>query len=74
MHPGQPTSTPPTLTTILIGNGEMLCASVMRGTAILPRSEELYVSIALSEFARAEARLESKVCRSGSSSFITKRP
>jgi hypothetical protein len=35
----QPTSTPPTLTAIAIGNGLMLELDVMSGTAVRPRSE-----------------------------------
>ena len=59
---------------MLIGNGEMLCASVMRGTAILPRSEEVYVNIVRSEFESVDARLALNVCRSGRPLPIVKHP
>lgn len=52
----------------------MLCASVMRGTAILPRSEEVYVNIVRSEFVRVDVRFASKVCRSGELFVIVKYP
>ena len=49
----------------------MLCASVMRGTAILPRSDEVWVNIVRSEFVRVDVRLASKVCRSGDPSLLS---
>lgn len=57
-----------------MGNGEMLCASVMRGTAILPRSEEVCVNIVRREFVRVDVRLASKACRSGEPLVIVKHP
>jgi hypothetical protein len=47
LHPQtlQPTSTPPTLTAIAIGNGLMLELDVMSGTAVRPRSELVWVAI-----------------------------
>jgi len=52
----------------------MLCASVMRGTAILPRSDEVCVNIVRSEFVRVDVRLALKVCRSGKPLVKIKRP
>jgi hypothetical protein len=60
----QTTSIPPTLTVILIGKGEIPEASVIRGTAARPLSEDVYVSIVCIVFVRVAARLKLKVCRS----------
>lgn len=40
----QPTSWLPTLTTTVNGNGDMPAASVIGGTTLLPRSDEMYVT------------------------------
>jgi hypothetical protein len=39
-HP-PPSSTPPTLTAILTGNGDIPAAFVINGTAVRPRSDEV---------------------------------
>jgi len=46
----------------------------MRGTAILPRSEEVCVNIVRSEFVRVDVRLALKVCRSGKALVMIKHP
>ena len=60
----QPTSAPPILTTILMGNGEILPASVIRGTAVRPFSDTVWASITWIDFVRVLASSRLKACRS----------
>lgn len=67
------TSTPPTLTRILIGNGDNpLNGLVISGTAARPRSEEVWVRILRSASVRVAERLVFKAWRSnnGYESYI----
>ena len=63
-HGRYATTTPPTVTAILIGKGDMLDASVMRGTAARPRSDEAWASITCRLFVSVPASSALNFCRS----------
>lgn len=62
---GQPTSTLSTLTITLKGNGEIVLASVIGGTAARPFSDEVCVIIVWIAFVRVKAKAVRAFSRSG---------
>jgi hypothetical protein len=59
------TSTPPTLTPIRIGKGEIPVAFVMSGTAVRPFSQDVCTSIVCTAFVSVGASVVKNCCRSG---------
>jgi hypothetical protein len=59
-----PSSTPPTLTVIFTGNGDIPLAFVINGTAVRPRSDEVWVSIVCNDLDSVDANAVLNVWRS----------
>jgi hypothetical protein len=59
-----PTSTPPTVTVIFIGNGDIPVLVVIGGTALRPRSDDVCVRIVSSDLESKDAKVELNSWRS----------